>query len=47
MRLLLRVGSQEPSGQIGPVPETSTRSPIRSARLKRIVSSNGDSELTR
>jgi hypothetical protein len=33
---------QEPSGHTGPVPETRTRSPTRTARLNPIVGSNGD-----
>ena len=40
-------GSQEPSGQIGAVPETSTRSPTRTARLNPITGSYGDPEATR
>jgi len=32
-------GSHEPSGQIGAVPDTSTRSPTRTARLKPISGS--------
>ena len=36
-----------PSGQTGPVPETSTRVPHRIARLNPIVASYGDSELIR
>ena len=32
-------GSHEPSGQTGPVPETSTRSPLRTARLKPMTGS--------
>ena len=39
--------SQEPSGQIGAVPDTSTRSPTRSARLKPISPSWGEPEATR
>ena len=34
--------SQEPSGQTGAVPETSTLSPSRTARLKPIRPSNGE-----
>jgi hypothetical protein len=40
-------GSTEPSGQIGAVPETMTRSPTRTARQNPIVSSKGDPDLTR
>src|SRR6266540_4688249 len=40
-------GSQEPSGQTGAVPATSTRSPTRSARLKPITGSKGDPDETR
>ena len=32
-------GSHEPSGQIGAVPDTSTRSPTRTARLMPILGS--------
>jgi hypothetical protein len=39
-------GSQEPSGQTGAVPATSTRSPTRTARLKPITGSYGDPEAT-
>src|SRR3954469_8458648 len=35
-------GSQEPSGHIGAGPDTTTRSPTRTARLNPIVASNGD-----
>ena len=34
-------GFTEPSGQIGAVPDTTTRSPTRTARLKPIAASNG------
>ena len=37
----------DPSGHTGPVPETHTRSPTRSARLKPIVGSKGEPEETR
>ena len=37
---------QLPSGQIGAVPDTTMRSPTRTARLKPIVSSNGEPEDT-
>src|SRR2546430_11926294 len=40
-------GSTDPSGQTGAVPETMTRSPMRIARQKPIVFSNGEPELTR
>src|SRR5215217_471387 len=40
-------GSQDPSGQIGAVPETSTRSPTRRARQKPTWPSNWEPELTR
>jgi hypothetical protein len=40
-------GSTEPSGQIGAVPETMTRSPRRMARQKPIVFSKGEAEKTR
>src|SRR6266576_1045207 len=40
-------GSQEPSGQTGAVPDTSTRSPTRTARLNPMVGSKGDPEDTR
>ncbi len=39
-------GAQEPSGHTGAVPDTSTRSPTRTARLKPMEASNGDPELT-
>src|ERR687886_2396541 len=37
-------GSQEPSGQIGAVPDTSTRVPLRTALLNPICGSYGDPE---
>jgi hypothetical protein len=37
--------SQEPSGQIGAVPDTITRSPTRTALEKPTMSSNGDPDL--
>src|SRR4051794_19070100 len=40
-------GSQDPSGHTGPVPDTSTRSPARTAREKPIGPSNGESEVAR
>lgn len=40
-------GSQCPSGQTGPVPETSTRSPARTARENPTLVSNGEPELIR
>src|SRR2546430_11984493 len=40
-------GSHEPSGQTGAVPDTSTRSPTRTARLNPMVGSKGDPEDTR
>src|SRR5436309_10929002 len=40
-------GSQEPSGQIGAVPDTSTRFPIRTALLNPIFGSYGDPEAIR
>lgn len=41
----LTSGTHEPSGQIGAVPDTSTRSPTRTALEKPTLSSNGDPEL--
>ena len=35
-------GSQDPSGHTGAVPDTSTRSPTRTARLNPISSSKGE-----
>lgn len=40
-------GAQLPSGQIGAVPETTTRWSARTARLKPIEDSNGEPDLTR
>jgi hypothetical protein len=40
-------GSQDPSGQMGAVPETSTRSPTRRARLNPTTGSYGEPEATR
>src|SRR4030081_3616449 len=40
-------GSQEPSGQTGAVPETSTRGPTRSALLNPMVDSKGEPDETR
>jgi len=37
----------EPSGQIGAVPDTMTRSSTRIARQKPILASKGEPELTR
>ena len=39
-------GSHDPSGQIGAVPETNTRSPTRTARLMPILGSYGEPEET-
>lgn len=36
----------DPSGQIGPVPDTSTRSPTRTAREKPMLASNGEPDVT-
>jgi hypothetical protein len=36
----------EPSGQIGPVPDTSTRSPTRTAREKPMLGTNGEPDVT-
>lgn len=38
---------QDPSGQTGPVPDTSTRGPARTARENPIVASNGDPDVMR
>ena len=38
---------QPPSGMTGPVPETSTRSPVRTARENPITGSYGEPELIR
>jgi len=38
-------GSQEPSGQIGAVPDTATRSPTRTAREKPIDASKGEPDV--
>lgn len=40
-------GSHEPSGHTGAVPDTSTRSPTRTARLKPILGSQGEPDETR